>query len=139
MRATHTYAILQVSRRVYEEIRAKLDAVGYQQAFHLLPEGEVIDMHGIAIQASEEAMSDLIPLTLFPGEVEAVRHVLQFAEQYGYGNLISHLRRAWALYLIAGNPALSYERAIAATNVAAYPEGASIDALQRWAGEGLVQ
>ena len=77
--------------------------------------------------------SDLVPFTVFPGEVEAVRHVLLFAEQYGYGNLISHLRRAWALHLIAGNSALSYERAVAATNVTAYAEGASIEALQQMA------
>lgn len=47
MRTTHTYAILEVSAAAYEEIRALLEAAGYQHAFH----DDVIDMHGIALQA----------------------------------------------------------------------------------------
>ena len=46
--ATHTYAILEVSPETYEEIKKKLEAASYQHAFH----GDVIDMHGIALQAS---------------------------------------------------------------------------------------
>lgn len=46
MKATHTYALLEVTPEVYAEIRAKLEAAGYQHAF--LEDG-AIDMHGIAI------------------------------------------------------------------------------------------
>lgn len=47
MSSTRTYAILEVSAAAYEEIRALLEAAGYQHAFH----DDVIDMHGIALQA----------------------------------------------------------------------------------------
>jgi hypothetical protein len=47
MDRTHTYAILPVSKRAYDEIRAKLEAADYHHAFH----GELIDMCGIALQA----------------------------------------------------------------------------------------
>lgn len=50
MSYTHTYAILEVSETAYEEIKAKLEAAGYQHAFHEDREhGVVIDMHGIAL------------------------------------------------------------------------------------------
>lgn len=59
---TYTYAILDVSPACYAEIRQKLDAAGYQQAFHLdREEGielEVIDMHGIAIRAEAKSGAD---------------------------------------------------------------------------------
>ena len=66
---------------------------------------------------------------IFPGEVQAVKVVLAMAEAYGYGNLISHLRRAWALKLMAGNPGLDYEAAVRAANTDAYREGWSIEAM----------
>ncbi len=44
---TYTYAILDVSLTTFNEIRAKLDAAGYQHAF----DRDVIDMHGIAVRA----------------------------------------------------------------------------------------
>lgn len=44
---TYTYAILEISVKAYNEIRAKLKAAGYDHAF----EGpSVIDMHGIALK-----------------------------------------------------------------------------------------
>lgn len=51
MTCTHTYAILKVSHATYEEIRAKLEAAGYQDQFHDDRDGDgiVIDMHGIAL------------------------------------------------------------------------------------------
>ena len=51
LRSTYTYAILEVSKEAYDEIRAKLEKAGYQQAFHQSPteDQEVIDMHGIAL------------------------------------------------------------------------------------------
>jgi hypothetical protein len=51
----HTYAVLEVSPEAYREIRALLEAAGYEHAFHREHEGEVIDMHGIAITAKEGA------------------------------------------------------------------------------------
>lgn len=50
LRQTHTYAVLEISRAAYDEIHQKLDAAGYQHTF----DGDVIDMHGIAVQAYAE-------------------------------------------------------------------------------------
>ena len=51
---TYTYAIMEVSRATFDEIAAKLRAVGYEQAFD--DDGATIDMHGLALRvASEEA------------------------------------------------------------------------------------
>jgi hypothetical protein len=50
---TRTYAILEVSSKVYAEIKKKLEAAGYQHAFHEERKGVVvIDMHGIALKES---------------------------------------------------------------------------------------
>jgi hypothetical protein len=46
MTATHTYVVLEVSKRAFEEIKKKLKEAGYQHTFH----DGLIDMHGIAIQ-----------------------------------------------------------------------------------------
>ena len=53
-RATHTFAILELSAHAVAEIREKLLAAGYRHA--LLEEDgiETIDMHGIAIQAARD-------------------------------------------------------------------------------------
>lgn len=49
---THTYAVLDVPRAVYAAVRALLDAANYAHAFHFHAEdGEVIDMHGIALRS----------------------------------------------------------------------------------------
>ena len=50
---THTYAVLDVPRTVYAAVRALLDAASYQHAFHADKDGEVIDMHGIALRSKE--------------------------------------------------------------------------------------
>lgn len=47
---THTYAVLEVSARTYAEVRARLEAAGYDHAFHKDDSAEVIDLHGIAIK-----------------------------------------------------------------------------------------
>jgi len=57
---------------------------------------------------------------LFPGEKEAVAMVLRAGEAYGYGNLIAHLRRAWAINLMT-KYGLSKDAAIDATNSSPYP------------------
>jgi hypothetical protein len=48
---THTYAVLDVPRAVYAAIRALLAAASYEHAFHHQADGEVIDMHGIALRS----------------------------------------------------------------------------------------
>lgn len=49
---THTYAVLDVPHAVYAAVRALLDAAGYEHAFHdATSDGEVIDMHGIALRS----------------------------------------------------------------------------------------
>lgn len=51
---TYTYAVLEISQLAYDEIAAKLEAAGYQHAFHRDPTDNgapVIDMHGIAVKA----------------------------------------------------------------------------------------
>jgi hypothetical protein len=55
MRQTHTYVTLDVSRAVFDEVKAKLEAAGYFQAFDL-KDGEVvqIDMHGLALTVEDE-------------------------------------------------------------------------------------
>jgi hypothetical protein len=57
---------------------------------------------------------------ILPNEKEFVNQVLEIAKIYGYGNLIAHLKRAWAIRLIT-NSALTYEQALEATCVEAYP------------------
>lgn len=48
---THTYATLPVTRDTYNEVADKLREAEYGHAFINEGEGEVIDMHGIALQA----------------------------------------------------------------------------------------
>jgi len=51
---THTYALLEVSPGTYAEIRAKLEAAGYEHALHpprWCLRHDVLDMHGLAIVA----------------------------------------------------------------------------------------
>lgn len=48
---SHTYAILEVPGTVYAAVRALLARAGYDHAFHDRPDGERIDMHGIALRA----------------------------------------------------------------------------------------
>jgi hypothetical protein len=53
---TYTYVILKVSSQAYQEIKAKLEAAGYQDQFHNHSEhGLLIDMHGIALEDGEKA------------------------------------------------------------------------------------
>lgn len=48
---TYTYAVLDVPKAVYAAVRALLAAADYQHAFHANDDGEVIDMHGIALRS----------------------------------------------------------------------------------------
>lgn len=50
---TYTYAVLDVPKAVYAAVRALLTAASYQHAFHAGKDGEVIDMHGIALRSKD--------------------------------------------------------------------------------------
>ncbi len=52
---TYTYAILAVSKAAFEEVRDRLLAAGYDEQVHEDDDGPVLDMHGIGLQAEEEA------------------------------------------------------------------------------------
>lgn len=56
---------------------------------------------------------------LLPGEKRAIETVLYIGGLYGYGNMIAHLKTAWAKSLIAQG--ISKDAALQATNVSAYP------------------
>lgn len=53
LKTTHTYTVLQISRAAYDEIRGKLLDADYGHALHREDGFELIDMHGIAVQALE--------------------------------------------------------------------------------------
>lgn len=73
---THTYAVLDVPRAVYAAVRALLSAADYQHAFHANNDGEVIDMHGIALRSkdgpvgSDIAVGSLLSARSKQGRVE---------------------------------------------------------------------
>lgn len=76
MAATHTYAILEVPTAVYAAVRALLTAAGYQHACHEERDGEVIDMHGIALRSkggspnTDITVSTLLSSRTHTGRVE---------------------------------------------------------------------
>lgn len=47
---SHTYALLPISAAAYAEIRESLRSKGYEHTF----DGEIIDMHGIALVPAAE-------------------------------------------------------------------------------------
>lgn len=58
VRTTHTYAVLEISPEAYGEIRGKLSEAGYDHAFDdTRLDGELIDMHGIALKAAVPKLS----------------------------------------------------------------------------------
>ena len=58
---SYTYAILEVSQAAYDEIRQKLEQAGYQHAFHRESDGEVVDMHGIALRITDRVPNQGAP------------------------------------------------------------------------------
>lgn len=78
MKTTHTYAVLDVPRTVYGAVRALLVRAGYDHAFHAEPDGELIDMHGIALRSAAGAPRDgievgtLLSASTKEGRVELV-------------------------------------------------------------------
>jgi hypothetical protein len=71
---TYTYAVLDVPRAVYAAVRALLDAASYQHAFHADADGEVIDMHGIALRSKDgPAGTDITVSTLLSSRTKQGR------------------------------------------------------------------
>ena len=71
---THTYAILDVPRAVYAAVRALLDAASYAHTFHADTDGEVIDMHGIALRSKAGPTgTDITISTLLSSRTKAGR------------------------------------------------------------------
>jgi DNA-binding transcriptional regulator YiaG len=59
---SRTYALVEVSPGAYAEVRAKLEAAGYKQAFHLQDDNqEVLDLHGLALVACQALIPQLVP------------------------------------------------------------------------------
>ncbi|MEN6431287.1 MAG: hypothetical protein ABFD06_00100 [Smithella sp.] len=54
------------------------------------------------------------------GEEKAIETVIKAGDQYGYGNMIAHLKRVWAENL-RDKWGLPEKAALEATNVSAYP------------------
>ncbi len=51
---TYTYAVLEITKPAFAEIKAKLEAAGYQHQFNKADDGTIeIDMHGIAVKAEK--------------------------------------------------------------------------------------
>lgn len=54
LRQTHTFAVLDLSKEAFAEIRHKLKQAGYEHAFIEQDGRLVIDMHGIAVAQDED-------------------------------------------------------------------------------------
>ena len=73
-RTTRTYAVLDVPGPVYAAIRALLDQADYQHAFCDHADGEVIDMHGIALKSRAGSTgTDIIISTLLSSRTKEGR------------------------------------------------------------------
>jgi len=73
--STHTYAVLEVPSAVYAAVRALLKRADYDHAFHTRDgEGELIDMHGIALRAKDgNATTDITVSTLLSSRTKEGR------------------------------------------------------------------
>ena len=56
---------------------------------------------------------------LFAGEEEAIKQALDAGGKFGYGNMIAHLKKAWAEQLLQNG--LPLEAAVEAADTSAYP------------------
>jgi len=70
---THTYAVLDVPNAVYAAVRALLKRADYGHAFHADRDGEVIDMHGIALRSKGAPETDITVSTLLSSQTKAGR------------------------------------------------------------------
>jgi len=74
---THTYAILQVSRRAWDEIHMRLMGANYT---HVYSKGDILDMHGIALQPlppTEDSHFTPVPdfAKDYPEQADSIDHV----------------------------------------------------------------
>jgi hypothetical protein len=73
---SHTYAVLEVPHAVYAAVKALLLAADYGHAVHAERDGEVIDMHGLALQSrggstvDDVSVSSLLSRRTRQGRVE---------------------------------------------------------------------
>jgi hypothetical protein len=73
---THTYAVLEVPGAVYAAVRALLNRVDYTHAVQKDRDGEVLDMHGIALRAKgESADTDITVSTLLSSRDHTVESI----------------------------------------------------------------
>ena len=71
---TYTYAVLDVPNAIYAAVRALLAAADYEHAFHKDSDGEVIDMHGIALRSKGgSANTDITVSTLLSSKTKTGR------------------------------------------------------------------
>lgn len=71
---TYTYAVLDVPQTVFAAIRALLANAEYHHAFHDRADGEVIDMHGIALRSrGGEPRTDITISTLLSARTKEGR------------------------------------------------------------------
>jgi len=71
---TYTYAILDVPPAVYSAVRALLKRADYDHAFHSDRDGEVIDMHGIALRSKGDTIgADITVSTLLSSRTQEGR------------------------------------------------------------------
>lgn len=102
MKGTHTYAVMEVSTRVYDEVRHRMIEASYQHALHSGDGAEVIDMHGIALRAlpPEPERGGVLQVGLSSDGTEVViNHPLMEADKDGGGHIV--FSKPQALHLAA--------------------------------------
>lgn len=82
-RQTHTFATLEVSAAVFDEVMEKLQAAGYDHAFIDQGDGLLIDMNGIALKKGSAADEKEVG----PGEI--VQFVRDYFDSSGLTRLAS--------------------------------------------------
>lgn len=86
--ATHTFAVMELSEKTYEEIFSKIAQAGYD---HALIDGDgkqLIDMHGIAVMQEDLVKSDR---TVLIEVVDALKKLNKANEVLDWTGLIRHV------------------------------------------------
>lgn len=111
MGLTHTYAVLDVSPDVFQEIRNKLERAGYGHTFIDRADGGLeIDMHGIALAVDPAVLKAAQPVTIdsvaetLKRPDDSARH--EAMRQAALGTLVGETARASeiARKVLAGGP-----------------------------------
>lgn len=76
---TRTFATLELSQSAYDEIERKLLDAGYEHLFMAGP-GSAIDMHGIAVERSDDIIEYRTGMPIHRAEPEAVSIVFKDTE-----------------------------------------------------------